>query len=152
MEYIVKENNKLLFTGYEVRNIDYTLELNILGKKDIDNFLEFYDKDNNFKLMIKIVNYFGIKNYEIYKDNILMATIGEDINLFKDIYFYESLGWKLEYYKDKYIITNIEDNEIAEIIYEDNQYRIINAENEDLLNIVVISLVLFITKKEGKNE
>lgn len=152
MEYIVKENNKLLFTGYEVRNIDDTLELNILGKKDIDNFLEFYDKDNNFKLMIKIVNYFGIKNYEIYKDNILMATIGEDINLFKDIYFYESLGWKLEYYKDKYIITNIEDNEIAEIIYEDNQYRIINAENEDLLNIVVISLVLFITKKEGKNE
>ena len=145
MDYIVRENNKSLFTGYIVTDLHDKKEINIIGKKDIDNILEFYDNEDKLKLVMRTVNYFGRTNYEIYENDNLVARIGEDINFFKDIYFYDLLGWKLEKCEDRYIITNIEDEKIAEIVYEEDFYNIINIRKENLLNITVITLVLFIT-------
>ncbi len=152
MDYIVRENNKSLFTGYDVKDENNNLEINIIGKKDIDNILELYNKNNDLLRTIRFINCFGITNYEIYEKDSLILSIGEEINLFKNTYYYDLLGWKLKHFKDGYIITNIEDEEIAEIIFEEDFYKIINAEKENLLNIVVITLVLFITKKEGIDE
>ncbi|WP_100065277.1 hypothetical protein [Miniphocaeibacter massiliensis] len=154
MKFLLKENVKSLYEEYLVENEYEKVVFKIIGRKEIDEILEIYDMDDNLLVKLKKISYFGKTNFEIYFKDELQVTIGEEINLFKDIFYFELNGWKLTYNEENliYIVTDIEDENVFLLrkpLEEILNYEIEVFKEEDVLGAVVISIVMYIYDKKN---
>lgn len=152
MKVNIEEDIKSLYEGYTVKDSDNLL-FDIVGKKKIDDILEVYNREKQLLISVKKITYFGTINFEIYKDDILLETVGEEINSFKDIYYFDTLGFKLEFNEEKseYIVTDIEDKIIFTVksfeTYENRHFEIDLQDEDRLLESVIISIIMYIYYK-----
>lgn len=156
MKVSIEDDIKSLYDSYIVREDDKLL-YKIIEKKKIDDILEVYDSNKNLLIYIRKLNYFGTINFEIYKDDELMETVGEEINSFKEVYYFDTLGLKLEYNESEteYVVTDIEDKVVCRIksfdSYGDKHFEIELNDEDKLLESIIISLLMYIYYKNRKD-
>ena len=154
MKFLLIENKKSLYEEYSIIDEKEYVKYKVVGKKEVDEIFEIYKEDSFTKIKLKKINYFGQTNFEVYYDEEFIATIGEEINSFNEIYYFDFNGWKLIYDEEKsaYIVTDINDEKIFELLKPvldiRENYEIKVYDMQDILGAIAISIVMYIYDKD----
>ncbi len=150
MKFTIREDYKSLYETYLIINEQEETEYKVVGKKEIDETFEVKTLEGEILASLKLISYFGQTNFEIYCNDIMVSTIGEEINLFKDIFYFDSKGWKLELDKENmiYEITDINDDIVfllkKPLINERPYYEIDLKHEDNIVGAIVISVIMYI--------